>query len=95
MLFIFQLFYLFIGQGEQNKHSRRKLLIIDARSYAAAMTNRAKGGGYECNVYYPNCEVQYMGLANIHTIRNSFTSVRTLCASPDDQRYIILIFRQK
>lgn len=50
------------------------------------MTNRAKGGGYECNVYYPNCEVQYMGLANIHTIRGSFASVRTLCASPDDPK---------
>lgn len=79
---------IFCGQGDQNKYAHRKLLIIDARSYAAAMTNRAKGGGYECNVYYPNCEIQYMGLANIHTIRGSFTSVRTLCASPDDQCWL-------
>lgn len=26
----------------------RKLLILDARSYAAAVANRAKGGGCEC-----------------------------------------------
>lgn len=26
----------------------QKLLILDARSYAAAVANRAKGGGCEC-----------------------------------------------
>ncbi|XP_035207157.1 myotubularin-related protein 3-like [Stegodyphus dumicola] len=74
---------LFCSQ-DQVKPTQKKLLIIDARSYAAAMTNRAKGGGYECDGYYSNCEIQYMGLANIHTIRNSFACVRALCAAPDD-----------
>ncbi|KAH7960643.1 hypothetical protein HPB49_022002 [Dermacentor silvarum] len=51
---------------------QRKMLILDARSYTAAVANRAKGGGCECPEYYPNCEVQFMSLANIHTIRKSF-----------------------
>lgn len=115
-----------------------KLLILDARSYAAAVANRAKGGGCECpgrsptgrsrsmdavdlgaqfttNVivlcaqikssasfsflfnpcfpsapeYYPNCEVVFMGMANIHSIRKSFQSLRFLCTQmPDPAKYV-------
>uniref|UniRef100_A0A4W4FPN3 phosphatidylinositol-3,5-bisphosphate 3-phosphatase n=1 Tax=Electrophorus electricus TaxID=8005 RepID=A0A4W4FPN3_ELEEL len=62
----------------------QKLLILDARSYAAAVANRAKGGGCECPEYYPNCEVVFMGMANIHSIRKSFQSLRFLCAQMPD-----------
>uniref|UniRef100_A0A4W6G6U2 phosphatidylinositol-3,5-bisphosphate 3-phosphatase n=1 Tax=Lates calcarifer TaxID=8187 RepID=A0A4W6G6U2_LATCA len=76
-----------------------KLLILDARSYAAAVANRAKGGGCECpafcflifyhcfppvSEYYPNCEVVFMGMANIHSIRKSFQSLRFLCTQMPD-----------
>ncbi|XP_072290214.1 myotubularin-related protein 3 isoform X3 [Eucyclogobius newberryi] len=61
-----------------------KLLILDARSYAAAVANRAKGGGCECPEYYPNCEVVFMGMANIHSIRKSFQSLRFLCTTMPD-----------
>lgn len=70
---------------EPRSAPQRKMLILDARSYAAAVANRAKGGGCECPEYYPNCEVQFMSLANIHTIRKSFHMVRTLCSSAADQ----------
>ncbi|XP_058632643.1 myotubularin-related protein 3 isoform X2 [Onychostoma macrolepis] len=62
----------------------QKLLIMDARSYAAAVANRAKGGGCECPEYYPSCEVMFMGMANIHSIRKSFQSLRTLCGQVPD-----------
>ncbi|XP_075069449.1 phosphatidylinositol-3,5-bisphosphate 3-phosphatase MTMR3 isoform X2 [Mixophyes fleayi] len=62
----------------------KKLLILDARSYAAAVANRAKGGGCECPEYYPNCEVVFMGMANIHSIRKSFQSLRLLCTQMPD-----------
>lgn len=62
--------------------SSKKLLIVDARSYAAAVANRAKGGGCECPEYYPAAEVTFMGLANIHSIRKSFQSLRSICQSP-------------
>ncbi|KAL4660355.1 myotubularin-related protein 3-like [Arapaima gigas] len=62
----------------------QKLLILDARSYAAAVANRAKGGGCECPEYYPNCEVVFMGMANIHAIRKSFQSLRFLCTQMPD-----------
>uniref|UniRef100_A0A4W3IE68 phosphatidylinositol-3,5-bisphosphate 3-phosphatase n=1 Tax=Callorhinchus milii TaxID=7868 RepID=A0A4W3IE68_CALMI len=62
----------------------QKLLILDARSYTAAVANRAKGGGCECEEYYPNCEVMFMGMANIHSIRNSFHSLRAVCSQMPD-----------
>ncbi|XP_035246539.1 myotubularin-related protein 3-like isoform X3 [Anguilla anguilla] len=62
----------------------QKLLILDARSYAAAVANRAKGGGCECPEYYPNCEVMFMGMANIHSIRKSFQALRFLCTQMPD-----------
>lgn len=68
-----------------NESNNRKLLVLDARSYAAAVANRAKGGGCECPEYYSNCEVQFMSLANIHSIRKSFHCLRYICESPADQ----------
>ena len=47
----------------------KKVLIMDARSYAAAVGNRARGGGVECQEYYNNAEILFMNLANIHSIR--------------------------
>lgn len=34
--------------------------------------------------YYPNCEVMFMGMANIHAIRNSFQALRTVCSQIPD-----------
>lgn len=62
----------------------KKLLIVDARSYASAVTNRARGGGCECIDYYPSAEIQFMNLANIHAVRKSFNALRQLCASAPD-----------
>ncbi|XP_053131055.1 myotubularin-related protein 4 isoform X1 [Hemicordylus capensis] len=67
----------------------QKLLILDARSYTAAVANRAKGGGCECEEYYPNCEVVFMGMANIHSIRNSFQYLRAVCSQmPDPSNWL-------
>ncbi|XP_077078279.1 phosphatidylinositol-3,5-bisphosphate 3-phosphatase MTMR3 isoform X2 [Siphateles boraxobius] len=71
-------------EAEPNATPPQKLLIMDARSYAAAVANRAKGGGCECPEYYPSCEVMFMGMANIHSIRKSFQCLRTLCAQVSD-----------
>lgn len=73
----------------------RKVLLIDARSYTSGWANRAKGGGVECPEYYPLCNIVYMNLANIHTIRKSFTAMRTLCTQCVEQpRYVkIIIFK--
>lgn len=58
---------------------------MDARSYTTAVANRARGGGCECPEYYPCCEIQFMNLANIHSIRKSFHALRQLYTSTADQ----------
>ncbi|KAJ8395639.1 hypothetical protein AAFF_G00031200 [Aldrovandia affinis] len=72
------------SEGGSDNDLPQKLLILDARSYAAAVANRAKGGGCECPEYYPNCEVVFMGMANIHSIRKSFQALRSLCTQMPD-----------
>lgn len=51
---------------------------MDARSYTTAVANRARGGGCECLEYYPTCDIQFMSLDNIHTIRKSHQAVRNI-----------------
>ncbi|XP_067866351.1 myotubularin-related protein 4 isoform X4 [Heterodontus francisci] len=72
------------GSVAESGETPQKLLILDARSYTAAVANRAKGGGCECEEYYPNCEVMFMGMANIHSIRNSFHSLRAVFSQMPD-----------
>lgn len=62
----------------------KKILIVDARSYASAVTNRARGGGCECPEYYPCAAIEFMSLGNIHVIRKSFHGLRALAATPQD-----------
>ncbi|XP_046642401.1 myotubularin-related protein 3-like isoform X3 [Daphnia pulicaria] len=60
---------------------KKKMLIVDARSYATAVANRARGGGCEFPQYYPQCDIEFMNLANIHAVRKSFLLLRALCQS--------------
>lgn len=64
---------------------KRPMLIVDARSYTSAVTNRARGGGYECEQYYEKSNIDFMNLANIHHVRRSFQQMRALCASGEEQ----------
>ncbi|XP_045469511.1 myotubularin-related protein 4 isoform X2 [Harmonia axyridis] len=76
-----------ISKSIDNTKQEKKVLILDARSYAIAVANRARGGGCECPEYYSNCEIQFMNLANIHSIRKSFQALRLLCTSSTDQTW--------
>lgn len=71
--------------GDDKTTENKKMIIMDCRSYGAAFANRAKGGGVECAEYYPNAEIQFMNLANIHSIRKSYVALRSLCSGGADQ----------
>ncbi|KAK3124099.1 hypothetical protein QOZ80_8AG0640420 [Eleusine coracana subsp. coracana] len=58
------------------KGSPRKLYIIDARPRANALANGAKGGGSESSSNYPKSEVIFLGIQNIHTMRDSLSRLR-------------------
>jgi hypothetical protein len=46
-------------------------LIIDARPTTNAMANRAKGAGTENMEHYKGCKKAYLGVENIHVMRDS------------------------
>uniref|UniRef100_A0A0D9XAT0 Myotubularin phosphatase domain-containing protein n=1 Tax=Leersia perrieri TaxID=77586 RepID=A0A0D9XAT0_9ORYZ len=56
--------------------SLRKLYIVDARPRANALANGAKGGGSESSSNYPRSEVLFLGIQNIHTMRDSLFRLR-------------------
>uniref|UniRef100_A0A1I8HVH3 Protein-tyrosine-phosphatase n=1 Tax=Macrostomum lignano TaxID=282301 RepID=A0A1I8HVH3_9PLAT len=58
-----------------------KVLVADARPYSAALGNGTMGGGYERPEYYSGTEIEYLGLPNLHAVRNSFTAMRVLLSA--------------
>ncbi|XP_013412822.1 myotubularin-related protein 2 isoform X4 [Lingula anatina] len=56
-----------------------KLYIMDARPSVNAVANKAKGGGYESENYYPNMEVVFLDIHNIHVMRESLRKLKDIC----------------
>lgn len=55
------------------------LSIIDARPYKNAAGQKMMGKGYEVMEYYDHCTLQFMGIENIHVIRNALEKLVELC----------------
>ncbi|CAG8640883.1 19585_t:CDS:2, partial [Racocetra persica] len=53
-------------------------LIVDARPTANAMANAAMGAGSENMEHYKNCERKFMGIDNIHVMRESLGKMQSL-----------------
>ncbi|RIA89296.1 protein-tyrosine phosphatase-like protein [Glomus cerebriforme] len=60
-------------------------LIIDARPTANAMANTALGAGSENTEYYKNCERKFMGIDNIHVMRESLAKIVEILQIADSQ----------
>lgn len=56
------------------------MLIMDARSRAAATANIVIGGGYEGTAGYGRCKIEFAGIANIHAVREAFMALASLCS---------------
>jgi myotubularin-related protein 1/2 len=57
-------------------NQRRKLYIADARPRKNALANGAMGGGSESSANYLQSEVIFLGIDNIHGMRDSLTKMR-------------------
>jgi len=55
--------------------------IIDARPFSNAVANRYKGAGFETKEFYQGCDIEFMDIENIHTMRQSLDKVRRLVRS--------------
>eukprot|EP00736_Rhodelphis_marinus_P008607 Rmarinus@m.16032 len=66
------------GQGCNPAHT---LYIVDLRSKTAARGNQVAGGGVENSANYHRTEAFFLGLDNIHSVRNAYVAIRELCCS--------------
>ncbi|CAH0479121.1 unnamed protein product [Peronospora belbahrii] len=53
------------------RECKGKLLFIDCRSQTSAYGNIALGGGFEVLDYYKETSIMFMGIENIHSMRDS------------------------
>uniref|UniRef100_A0A670ZX93 phosphatidylinositol-3,5-bisphosphate 3-phosphatase n=1 Tax=Pseudonaja textilis TaxID=8673 RepID=A0A670ZX93_PSETE len=66
-----------------------KLFIFDARQMSVADTNRAKGGGYESESGYPNMELIFLEIPNIHVMRESLRKLKEIVyPTIDESRWL-------
>lgn len=57
-----------------NKNSNF-MYVVDTRPKINAMANRAAGKGYENEAFYENIKFQFLGVENIHVMRNSLSKL--------------------
>uniref|UniRef100_A0A8C2GDY5 phosphatidylinositol-3,5-bisphosphate 3-phosphatase n=2 Tax=Cyprinus carpio TaxID=7962 RepID=A0A8C2GDY5_CYPCA len=53
-----------------------KLTIFDARQNTVAANHKAKDGGYENENFYPNMELNFLEIPNIHVMRESLRKLK-------------------
>ncbi|CAF0769870.1 unnamed protein product [Adineta ricciae] len=72
--------------ADANVNQGFKLVILDARPKVNAMANMANGGGYED---YPNCELEFHNIQNIHVMRESLRKLHAAIrnASHEDKTW--------
>ncbi|XP_028412790.1 myotubularin-related protein 8-like [Dendronephthya gigantea] len=63
---------------KSNKNAKQ-LYIVDTRPKINAMANRAAGKGYENTEFYENVEFQFLGIENIHVMRQSLQKLVYAC----------------
>lgn len=68
------------GENMTTDSGSQTMLILDARSRAAATANLVVGGGYEGIAGYGKCSLEFAGIANIHAVRESFLALHSLCS---------------
>ncbi|XP_045141401.1 myotubularin-related protein 1 isoform X2 [Echinops telfairi] len=64
-----------------------KLIIFDARQSSVADTNKAKGGGYESESAYPNAELVFLEIHNIHVMRESLRKLKEIVYPSIDEAH--------
>ncbi|KAF0045624.1 hypothetical protein F2P81_002153 [Scophthalmus maximus] len=64
-----------------------KLTIFDARQGSVAVTNKAKDGGYESESFYPNVEMNFLDIPNIHVMRESLRKMKDVVYPTIDEAH--------
>lgn len=54
---------------------RKSLLVLDARPARSAIANALNGGGFMLIEHYAGCDRAYLGIDNIHAVRDSYLRI--------------------
>ncbi|KYQ92289.1 hypothetical protein DLAC_06773 [Tieghemostelium lacteum] len=65
--------------------TNKSLYLLDARPKASAIANFSKGMGYELNY---DCNIEFLGIANIHSMRESYNKLEAFCQSNNDDNWL-------
>jgi hypothetical protein len=72
----------FASISDYKENKDKPLYLIDARSQVAAVGNRLKGKGFENLTRYDCLKLEFMDIANIHSMRNSLDKFWSLIVQP-------------
>uniref|UniRef100_A0A8C5EHN6 phosphatidylinositol-3,5-bisphosphate 3-phosphatase n=1 Tax=Gouania willdenowi TaxID=441366 RepID=A0A8C5EHN6_GOUWI len=64
-----------------------KLTIFDARQSNVAVSNMAKDGGFESESFYPNVELNFLEIPNIHVMRESLRKMKDIVYPTIDEAH--------
>ena len=67
-----------VEMGQERTTLHKKIQLIDARPKVNAMANQVKGAGYENTSNYRLLHREFMGIENIHVMRQSLVNVASL-----------------
>lgn len=68
-----------IREVSKEKKKSIELRVIDCRPLANAKANHLRKGGYEEISNYKKCTLRFLGIGNIHVVRESFIKLLNLC----------------
>lgn len=68
-----------ILNSNEKKHDF--MYIVDTRPRINAVANRAQGKGYENTDFYDNIKYHFLGIDNIHVMRNSLLKLLEVCSN--------------
>eukprot|EP00127_Corallochytrium_limacisporum_P005127 Clim_evm33s199 gene=Clim_evmTU33s199 len=60
-----------------------RMAILDARPKVNAIFNQAIGGGYENTAFYVACSIDFLNIANVHSIRDSYLRLEAVLYQDD------------
>jgi myotubularin-related protein 1/2 len=69
----------------------RTLYLLDARPRANALGNTVKGKGFENVGSYSNCKIEFLGIANIHAMRESLQKLEALALSGNEDQWLAVL----
>ncbi|XP_046665776.1 myotubularin-related protein 6 isoform X2 [Homalodisca vitripennis] len=74
----------------QTNPNAKYMYVVDTRPKINAMANRAAGKGYESENFYENIKFHFLGIENIHVMRNSLAKLIETCElkSPTTNSFI-------